>query len=274
MAATVGNYYIMNQSILPMDTYDQYYVDRHPAVYEVIRVIEGKPLFAEEHFQRMVLSAASVGCMLDMTLEMLCRDIRNLSVKCALPNMNVRVVINNFSGENNYDYYLTFVPTHYPSAQQYAQGVPTALLHAVRSNPHAKIVNQSLRDQADRMIREQGLHEVILTNDAGEITEGSRSNIFFLRDGELYTSPSDGVLLGVTRMRIMKVCEDNAIPVHEVRILASEVDQFEAAFISGTSPNILPIRRVGDVEMNVQEPCLRKLMGLFDEIIRKSLESA
>lgn len=267
----VGGSYVKNGEILPENTFEKNYKDCHPSVYEVIRVIDGKPLFMEEHHTRMVLSARTVECELTMTREELTKAICDLSALCGLPNQNVRVVINNFRAEG-YDSYVFFVPTHYPTQEQYAQGVPADLMQAVRNNPHAKIVNQSLRDQADRAIREKQLFEVILVDEAGRITEGSRSNIFFVRDGELYTSPSDGVLLGVTRTRILKVCAEHGLAVHEVNIPAAEVGSFRAAFISGTSPNILPISRIGAIPMDVKDPCLRRLMELFAEEIRKDRE--
>ena len=47
----------------------------------------------------------------------------------------------------------------------------------------------------------EDLFEAILVNEEDQITEGSKSNIFFLKSnstgGEVWTSPADGVLLGV-----------------------------------------------------------------------------
>ena len=42
---------------------------------------------------------------------------------------------------------------------------------------------------------------------------------------------------------------------------------FEGLFISGTSPKILPICKVDDVEFDVNNEFLRELMREFDEVI-------
>ena len=44
-----------------------------------------------------------------------------------------------------------------------------------------------------------------------EITEGSRSNIFFLKDETLVTAPDNAVLNGITRKHILEICRENSI---------------------------------------------------------------
>ena len=55
------------------------------------------------------------------------------------------------------------------------------------------------------------------------------------------------------------------IAVHEDPIPASSVADFDAAFISGTSPKVLPIASLGDVTYDVNDPLLRHLMDWYDE---------
>ena len=156
-------------------------------------------------------------------------------------------------------------PTHYPSAQQYADGVKTELFYGERKNPNIKMMDQELRDATDAAIREHGLYEVILVDRSGQITEGSRSNIFFIKNGEVYTSPLHQVLPGVTRGKIIEILTSKGITVHEEPISASDIGSFDAAFISGTSPKVLPIAAANDVTYDVNDSLLRNLMGWYDE---------
>ena len=55
------------------------------------------------------------------------------------------------------------------------------------------------------------------------------------------------------------------IAVHEDPIPASSVADFDAAFISGTSPKVLPIASLGEVAYDVNDPLLRRLMEWYDE---------
>ena len=257
--------------LLDTRDFETVYQVRVPACYEVIRVIGGKALFLDEHYARLVGSAASIGETLPLTIEELDAHITALMQANSQANYNVKFIMNGFDEEAGPYLYLFMNPTSYPTEEMYRDGVATDLLQIVRENPHAKIINQSLRDQADALMAEKGLFEALLVNDRGEITEGSKSNVFFIRDGICCTCPSDGVLLGVTRQRILRIAKEGGIEVREEPIPADALGTYDAAFISGTSPKVLPIARIGEIPMNTQDPVLRKLMALYDEEIRRYL---
>ena len=46
---------------------------------------------------------------------------------------------------------------------------------------------------------------------------------------------------------------------------AEDIGSFDAAFISGTSPKVMPIASVGEVSFDVNDPILRKIMEKYDE---------
>lgn len=240
-------------------------------IYEVIRIIDGKPLFLEAHFERLAKTLELQGAPGLLTSEDFAQSMSDFIVSERIVNDNVKFILRLDADSVASEF--EHIHKHYPTAEEYADGVPTDLLVAMRDNPHAKIHNQSLRDMSDKMIKDNGLFEVILVDDTGFITEGSRSNIFFVKGKALYTSPADGVLLGVTRQEIIGVCEANGIDVIEAPIKASSIDDFDAAFVSGTSPKVLPISRVGNVVYDVKQDTLRVVMNLFDEHIQQYLDA-
>ena len=109
------------------------------------------------------------------------------------------------------------------------------------------------------------------SSDLDQVTEGSRSNIFFLRGDEVFTTPSEAVLLGVTRQKILEACAAAGIRVTERYTSREEIGTYEAAFVSGTSPKVLPIASAGPVQMDPQHALLRRIMKLYDEICEESL---
>ena len=108
---------------------------------------------------------------------------------------------------------------------------------------------------------------MILVDRNGQITEGSRSNIFFIKNGEVFTSPLHQVLPGVTRGKIIEILQSENVPVHEDPIMASQIGSFDAAFISGTSPKVLPIASIGEFRYDVNDPLLRDLMNWYDRTL-------
>ena len=231
-----------------------------PSVYEVIRLTDGKPQFLPEHYARLENSLGAIGMPVPFTSEKLADSIRELAEEGQIKDHNLKLEVD-VSGHG----VLYLNPTHYPSAQQYAEGVKTELFRGERKNPNIKMMDQALRDATDAAIREHNLYEVILVDRGGQITEGSRSNIFFIKNGEVFTSPLHQVLPGVTRGKIIEIVRSKGIRVHEEPISASDIASFDAAFISGTSPKVLPISSVGDIAYDVNEPLLRDIMAWYDE---------
>ena len=132
-------------------------------------------------------------------------------------------------------------------------------------NPNIKAMDQELRDRTDEAIRAGGLYEVLLTDRNGCITEGSRSNVFFIRGNDVYTSPSEKVLLGVTRSKVIEIIQEEGFGLHYESVKKDDLASFDAAFISGTSPKVLPISSIGDEKYDVDEPLLRDIMRWYDE---------
>lgn len=231
-----------------------------PSIYEVVRLTDGKPQFLPEHFQRLENSLGSIGMAVPFTQEKLADSIHELAEDGNVLNHNLKLEVD-VSGHS----ILYMSPTHYPSEAQYRKGVPTELFHGERKNPNVKMMDRALRDATDAAIKEHSLYEVILVDKNGQITEGSRSNIFFIKDGEVYTSPLHQVLPGVTRGKIIEIIRSKGIAIHEDPISETDIASFDAAFISGTSPKVLPISSIGDVKYDVDEALLRDIMCWYDE---------
>ena len=233
-----------------------------PSVYEVVRLIDGRPQFLPEHFERLENSMGSIGMAVPFTYQKLEESIHDLAEEGQIANHNIKLEVD-VSGHS----ILYLNPTHYPSAEQYAKGVRTELFDGERKNPNIKMMDQTLRDATDEAIKKHDLYEVILVDRDGCITEGSRSNVFFIKKGEVYTSPLHQVLPGVTRRKIIEIVKDKGIRVHEVPINASDIGSFDAAFISGTSPKVLPIASIGEETYDVNDPLLRDIMRWYDEAL-------
>ena len=117
------------------------------------------------------------------------------------------------------------------------------------------------------MLAENGFYEVLLADHLNQITEGSRSNVFFVTGRELVTSPGNKVLLGITRQKTLQIARDLKIRVNEREVDFNELQHFDAAFITGTSPKILPIQQIEGFTFNPQNEIVRQLMKSYDDLI-------
>ena len=233
-----------------------------PSVYEVIRLSGGKPQFLKEHYERLERSLGSMGIPVPFTCDTLAGCIDQLAEESGIKDHNIKIEVD-ISGHSMM--YLN--PTHYPSAELYERGVSTGLFRGERKNPNIKMMDRELRDATNKAIKAGDLYEVLLVNRDGIITEGSRSNVFFIKNGEVYTSPTDAVLPGVTRTMIIRILEEAGIPLHYSAVRQDELAGFDAAFISGTSPKVLPVANVGDIAYDVDDPLLRSIMARYDSLL-------
>lgn len=238
----IENYFISNGSKYPSNQIIDFCISQ-PTIYEVIRVIEGVPLFLEDHLVRLQASATSLSVDIQGILSSITSDISELIKINNNPEKNIKLVVYNLENTTP-DYIISFIHSNYPTKEQYLVGVPTILFHAERHNPNAKIINNELRETINIKLKEENVYEVLLVNSRGEITEGSRSNLFFIEEGKVYTASAENVLIGITRKYILKACNNLKLEVIEQPIPFSMLEYAEGAFITGTSPKVLPIASI------------------------------
>ena len=244
-------------------------------LYEIFRVEEGIPLFLEDHLNRLFAGAQKSGIQLNVSRKSIKEYIyNNLSIENASEG-NVRLSFY-FNPENGNvrNFEGRFVPHNYPSKDQYRIGIRCSLLHSERIHPETKIANTELRKHADEIIQKQKVFEVLLVNHNGLIIEGSRSNVFFIQNNTLITASDNLVLPGIIRQKTIELCEELKIPLN-IRCLhyADELKQAEGAFITGTSPRILPINTINDLTLNPNHKLIQLLIEKLKEKISEYIKT-
>lgn len=266
----IENHFISNGSEYDSNQIDQIAISE-PSVYEVIRVINGVPLFLGDHMERLQNSAASLESNLQVIIPNITSDIEKLIKLNNYPEKNIKLLVFNLEKEVP-DYIMCFIKSTYPSPEQYLRGINSILFHAERNNPNAKIINNQLREAINLELKENNAYEALLVNNRGELTEGSRSNLFFVVQGKVYTAPTEDVLIGITRKYIIKACSNLNLEVIEQPIPFSMLDYADGAFITGTSPKLLPIASIEEKELDsannqIVKNVLAEYSGILEEYI-------
>jgi len=116
------------------------------------------------------------------------------------------------------------------------------------------VIQATIREGANKMIADQKLYEVLLVNRDNLITEGSRSNVFFVKDNVFYTAPASSVLVGVTRKKVIECLYKLEYMLVEEAVISSEIGNYDAVFLTGTSPGILPVQSIGNQIIDTSHP--------------------
>lgn len=241
--------------------------------YEVLRIIDSKPLFALEHYQRLCNSILNNNRNIKLEYHSFILEIKNLidTNNFQLGNIKVEVVFDEVS--TDYKVKAFIIPHHYPSDYDYKNGVRLATYLYTRENPNLKIWNQNLRENIDYLIKTQNVFEVVYVNKHNFLSEGSRSNLFFIADNKLISAKPEDILLGVTRKYIIELAKPLGLELVEKDIPLAEIESYDSAFLSGTSPKVLPVRKINDIYFSSNNKYLRDLMTKFDERLNEDIRN-
>jgi branched-chain amino acid aminotransferase len=264
------DFFIMDSNVLKSEEFFDSMITEGTSLYEVVRVINGVPLFLEKHLERLKNSAHIVGLKLWLNIEDIKANMLELISVNKVEEGNIKLVFNykNEEIKQHKTFLAYFLKHHYPSDKQYREGVGTVLCFKERMNPNAKVINTNLKSEADEIMKKSGAYEAILVDRNGNITEGSRSNIFMVKGDTVVTAPFEDVLPGITRQFIIDICSNENINFAEERLNYKDIEKLNALFITGTSPKVLPINQVNDyIFSSGANIIVEKIMRAYNRII-------
>lgn len=240
-------------------------------IYEVIRVIEGKTIFLKEHFDRMNESIRLSKAKGTLNYDEFKRSADLLIKENSFKNCNIRVSYL-FNNEPLSLFY--FIKSYYPSEEEFKEGIHTVTIKIERENPNVKSYKKDFKEKVSRIMEENNAFEAILINHDHTVSEGSRSNVFFVKDSKLITSPDSAVLLGVTRSKVISLCQEKSIEIEKRIINFDEIKDFDGAFITGTSNDVLPIKSIDTMILNSSEnKVVKRVAELYNEEVRKEIKA-
>lgn len=211
--------------------------------FETIAVENGKPLFLEQHLNRIEKAADFLGLgscrQRGLTEEKIEEylDMYDISLK---KHEALKVIL---SAEN-----MFFQMRNNPYVEEsYTQGL-RAEISKIRRNETSPLVYHKTLNYGDCILEKRaamaaGIHEMIFINTKGQISEGTVSNIFFVRKNTVYTPQlSCGLLPGILRSYIME-----RFPVTETIIYPDELVYYDECFVTNSLMGIMPVKQLGNI---------------------------
>ncbi|MCX6223349.1 MAG: aminotransferase class IV [Bacteroidia bacterium] len=235
-----------------------------PMVYEVFRVLQHKPLFLAEHLDRMFHSIELLGFDKPYSPDQMKKHLFELldTEPERIGNIKIRL---SWWPEPILE--IGYIPHIYPTLQEQSEGVEVSTFHAIRNTPNIKLWNAALRARTNQALQDLGVFEVLLVNEAGNITEGSRTNHFYVKDSVLCTAPLESVLPGITRQKVIDAADVLNIKLIENYLHESEVGQVDEMFTSGTSAGVQPIAVVNGIRLPEDKPVTLRLQQVYNQMV-------
>lgn len=247
-------------------------------VYEVIRVYHGRMFLADQHFDRMRAGLAAIGidaCWVDPLVHVAERLIDENGLRHADGHVYLQITRGAAPRQHAFPpahtrptVYGNATPASRPAPELFEHGVPAVTVPDTRwTRCDIKSISLLANVLASQQASEQDAFEAVFVRD-GALLEGSRSNLFAVIGGELRTCPEcNYILAGITRRLIIRLARELAIPVRETPIYWNALDRIDELFLSGTTTEIMPIRRLDGRPIGGGRPgpITRRLIAAFRE---------
>ncbi len=212
--------------------------------YETLKVRGGVLYYPEFHAERLIRSADIIGFSHNLTIHTVVDAMERLVCAEHTADCNIKIMVFGHTTREA-DWYVLCLPALYPPEGARTGGVACMAFHGERQFPQAKSLSLLLSTVAFRQAEARGCWDALLVNRRGEITEGTRTNVFFALQEEphqVYTPPACDVLAGITRKTCMEAMEHAGRPVLERTLSLSEILSGKAGLmVSSTSSRLLPV---------------------------------
>jgi len=222
-------------------------------VYEVIGVYKGKLWMLDEHLERLERSASEIQLSLPFSLHLLQQKIQELVELNQLDEGVVYLQVTRGIAERFHPFpnpevspvLIAYTKVEHCLTNEENHGATAVLTEDIRwLRCHIKTLNLLPNVLAKQQAIEANAVEAILHR--GEmITEASASNVFIVKNKEVYTHPATQYILnGITRKKVLEICKASNINVHEELFTIDELLAADEVFITATKLDVVPIIKV------------------------------
>jgi branched-chain amino acid aminotransferase len=255
------------------------------AVWEGLRVYNGKIFCLNEHLERLCSSAKSLA-FTDIPTEGFIKDAIKQTLKSNELFTDAHMRLTLTRGEkitsgmdprlNQKGSCLIVLAEFKPPVYDNEKGIKLITSHIRRNSPmnlDSKIHHNNLLNNILAKIEANhcGADDAIMLDNLGFVAETNACNIFLIKNGILHTSTTDACLPGITRATIIRIANDLSIPCKERNISITEFYNADEVFTSGTMGELTTVYEIdGRAIENKSE---KNIKSLIYSSFKKSTET-
>lgn len=232
-------------------------------VFETIKVLNRKPIYLLEHFNRIENSSKVLGINIDLDFENFKNKIMNEINKFEKDTFALRISF--LKNKENSDIIINKREIVY-TRKMYEDGFKLTFSKILK-NETSKVVYHKTLNYLENLIelknsKEEGYNEVIFLNTKGYISECATSNIFVIKNKKLYTPKIEsGILNGIIRGKIISHFKKMGMEVYERNMGRDFLVNGDEIFITNSIMGIMPIAEVNNLKYDMK--FTKKLKGIL-----------
>jgi branched-chain amino acid aminotransferase len=228
------------------------------SVFETLRVLDGKIVFLEDHYFRLMASLRIVRMEIPMHFTMEYMEEQVLSLVSAheiAPAYRARISFFRKNGgfylptDNNVEFIITATPLKealYSIAEgEYEVDLFRDYYVSKQLLSTLKTTNKMVQITGSIFAHENGLQNCLLLNDEKNVVEALQGNLFMLMGNKLITPPvSDGCLNGIMRKQVLELAKKlEGIEVVEASISPFDLQKADELFITNVIQGVRPVTK-------------------------------
>tara|TARA_B100001250_G_scaffold360657_1_gene338253 strand:- start:332 stop:1249 length:918 start_codon:yes stop_codon:yes gene_type:complete len=233
-------------------------------VWEGIRLHKSILVFIEEHLDRLYASAKGISLDITYSRKEIVNEIyKTLDANNMYDNIHIRLIISRGDKITPYQnpntnvgpINLVIIPEHKKAdPNTYTKGVSIGRVPNIRPNenilsPHYNTLSKLNCILASIEANKLGYDEGIMNDINGNISTCNSTNLFFIKNNQVYTSTGEYCLNGITRGKAIKICHENNINLTETDFTFEDIEESSEAFVTGTFAGIIPVSKLEGKEL-------------------------
>jgi branched-subunit amino acid aminotransferase/4-amino-4-deoxychorismate lyase len=235
-------------------------------LYETLKLVDGVPVFFDQHMDRLQagLDLLQIQCPWDRVT--IAGWIVALTGEAGVRDGGCRVLVTGGPEWGRPSVLIRNDVRPYP-----ARPLRVISYRGIRVSGALKAMTFMQSHLAQRAAATAGADDAVFVDDEGRMFEGATSNVFVARGGGLVTAPAEGdILPGVLRATLERVATADGIPVVEAFARINDLRRDDGMFLTSSVRGIVPVARLDDRELRVDDELLGRLRRLVGEAERAS----
>ena len=257
-------------------------------VWEGIRLHKSKLVFIDEHLDRIFNSANGISLHIPLTKNEIIDEIEKvLSKNNMIDDVHIRLIISRGNKITPYQNPNANVgPINFVIIPEYKKTNPQIYLNGIRIgrvqtirppenilSTHYNTLSKLNCILASIEANELNYDEGIMNDPNGNISTCNSTNLFFVKNKQVWTSTGKYCLNGITRNKAILLCKMNEIICHETNFTFEDIKDCEEAFVTGTFAGIIPVSKIENrtIQSINSDSLVNKIRFSYNKYIQDSI---
>ncbi|MBL4661723.1 MAG: aminotransferase class IV [Alcanivoracaceae bacterium] len=255
-------------------------------VWEGLRLHNGVIVFLKEHLNRLYQGAKALDLEIGITAkQMTTRLYDAIKANNMVNDVHIRLMVTRGVKTTPYQdpratipgATIVIIPEYkVPSLSKRTNGIKLFTSHVRRGYPDVQDQKMNSHSKINCILAciqatKAGADESLMLDPHGFVSTCNSTHFFIVTNGEVWTSTGDYCLGGITRSKVIELCQHNDIPIFQKNFSLFDVYGADECFITGTFAGITPVNDVdGRIIGNKSaRPMLARLQQLYISMIKQ-----